>query len=90
MKTILKQAAVLFIKSHAKLTDGFNHSKKAIAFAATYFTVVPCILFNTATFAQTTYYVKTTGDEAREGQSWANAFKTLQRTLATAGAGHAK
>lgn len=35
----------------------------------------------TALFAQTTYYVATTGDDANDGTSWANAKKTIAATV---------
>jgi hypothetical protein len=45
------------------------------------------LLFSLNLFSQTTYYVKTSGDDAGSGASWTNAFQTLQKALSTAGSG---
>jgi predicted outer membrane repeat protein len=34
-----------------------------------------------------TYYVKVNGDDSKDGRSWSNAYKTLQKALATATSG---
>jgi hypothetical protein len=37
--------------------------------------------------SQITYFVKTDGDDAKDGKSWSNAFKTLQKALTTSVSG---
>ena len=46
--------------------------------------VILYLLISLGSFSQTIYYVKTTGNDANNGTSWATAFKTVQRALATA------
>ena len=41
----------------------------------------------TATMAQTTWHVKSGGDDAKDGKTWANAFETLQAALDVAVSG---
>lgn len=43
-----------------------------------------CLFLGEALLAQTTYYVKTGGSDGNSGTSWAGAFRTLQKALATA------
>src|SRR4051794_40695876 len=45
------------------------------------------LLFSEAVLAGNIYYVKTMGDDTKDGKSWGMAFKTLQNALATAVSG---
>src|SRR3954463_8849611 len=47
-----------------------------------------CLLLTGAVMGQSTYFVKTTGNDAGSGTSWSGAFKTLQKALFTAGSGN--
>jgi hypothetical protein len=85
MKTILEPNAVLNTNDKAGLYN--NYSKKAGPVLRAVLAVACFLLFSTTIFPQTTYYVKTTGDDANDGKSWDNAFKTLQQGLATAVSG---
>ena len=46
-----------------------------------------CLLFASVDGMATVYHVKTTGDDAKDGLSWANAVQTLQKALDLAGSG---
>src|SRR4051812_37142764 len=47
--------------------------------------LLTCLLMSGLALTQSTYYVTTSGNDANAGTSWANAFRTVQTALATAG-----
>ena len=85
MKLAIDQttAVVSFMNQPFQLPGGSYCFSKADALRV--LTLLVCLLYGLGALSQTTYYVKTTGNDAGNGTSWASAFKTLQKALATAG-----
>ena len=57
--------------------------KKNLPFFRVFALQVLCLLLSGTIVAQTTYYVTTSGDDTKDGKSWGNAFRTLQKAIAT-------